>query len=178
MVILIDHYDSFANMIEDYISQLGYEVLIIKTDELSVSKIKHYQPSHIILGPGPGHPQNPLLSICLGHQVIAEYFGAKVIHASKIMHGKQSHITHNDNLLFNKISHNLIVTRYHSLLVDPKRLPTCLEVIAECNENNELEIMGFAHKQYAIWGIQFHPEAALTEHGLKLLNNFLNYETP
>jgi len=193
MIIMIDHYDSFSHMIKDYIAQLGYNILMIQTDQVDLARIEAYQPTHIILGPGPGHPQDPsvaimhkviqkflstcpILGICLGHQVIAEYFGGKVIHALQIVHGKLSKITHNKDPIFKSVPSSFRVTRYHSLIIDPTSLPEKLTTIAYSKNNNSIEIMGLKHDQYPIWGIQFHPEAALTEHGKTILANFLNHK--
>jgi anthranilate synthase/aminodeoxychorismate synthase-like glutamine amidotransferase len=191
MVIMIDHYDSFSNMIKDYIEQLGFNTLMIPTDQVDLQRIKKYQPTHIILGPGPGHPEDasvsmmhqiisrfankyPILGICLGHQVIASYYGAKVIHAEKIMHGKISRIQHNGDCLFESIPTSFSVTRYHSLMVSPDNFPQSLSITATNKTKNTFEIMSLRKKNVAIWGVQFHPEAALTEHGLKILSNFLS----
>jgi para-aminobenzoate synthetase component 2 len=191
MVIMIDHYDSFSNMIKDYIEQLGFNILMIPTDQVDLQRIEKYQPTHIILGPGPGHPEDasvfmmhqiisqfankcPILGICLGHQVIASYYGAKIIHAEKIMHGKLSNIQHHGDTLFESIPTSFSVTRYHSLMVSSDYFPESLSITAINKINNVIEIMSLRHKNNAVWGVQFHPEAALTEHGLKILSNFLS----
>ena len=191
MIIMIDHYDSFSNMIKDYIEQLDFNILMIPTDQVDLQRIEKYQPTHIILGPGPGHPEDasvsmmhqiitrfankcPILGICLGHQVIASYYGAKIIHAEKIMHGKLSNIQHNGDRLFESIPTPFSVTRYHSLIVSPDNFPTSLSITAINKSKNTTEIMSLRHKTSAIWGVQFHPEAALTKHGLKILSNFLS----
>jgi anthranilate synthase/aminodeoxychorismate synthase-like glutamine amidotransferase len=186
MVILIDHYDSFSDMIKDYIMQLGYQVNVIKSDHIDIQEILRSKPTHIILGPGPGHPDDvsvkpmhqvvvsfagkiPILGICLGHQVIASYYKNKIKHSDKIMHGKISTINHTDDPIFNSIPQKYNVTRYHSFVVDDKQKINSLKVIAKTKD----EIMAIRHRNLPIWGVQFHPEAIQTEYGLTLFNNFL-----
>ncbi|ASG68281.1 glutamine amidotransferase [Francisella halioticida] len=183
MVLYIDHYDSFTNIIVDYITYLGHKVCVKKTDQ-EIKSIEQY--SHIIIGPGPGHPnelkdkysiikyceQNnrPLLGICLGHQLIAQYYGSSIIRAKQIYHGKISKIRKlEESILYKNHTENFDVTRYHSLIVDGINDP--LVTIAVANNN---EIMAFEHKEVKIFGVQYHPEAYLTKYGLETLNNFLN----
>jgi anthranilate synthase component 2 len=183
MVLYLDHYDSFTNTIVDYINYLNFEVDIKKTDQ-DIDNIEQY--SHIIIGPGPGHPNElkkhykiieyceqsdiPLLGICLGHQLIAQYYGANIIKAKNIFHGRNSTLIKlHDSNLYKSFSQNFEVTRYHSLIVDKLLYP--LEVIAITDDN---EIMAFQHQNKKIYGVQYHPEAYLTEKGLETLNNFLN----
>jgi anthranilate synthase/aminodeoxychorismate synthase-like glutamine amidotransferase len=187
MVIIIDHYDSFSDMINDYIMQLGYQTRVIKTDHIDIQEILNARPTHIILGPGPGHPNDisvkgmhkiilnlsgkiPILGICLGHQVIATYYQNKIKHSNKIMHGKISTITHIDDPLFNSIPQKYNVTRYHSFVIDNIYRMKSLKVIAKSKN----EIMAIRHSHLPIWGVQFHPEAIQTEYGLILFNNFLH----
>ena len=193
MVILIDHYDSFSDMIKDYVAQLGFEVLMIRTDHVDPNRIKHYQPSHIILGPGPGHPNDsslqvlhhvikafektcPILGICLGHQVIASYYGAKIICSSEVMHGKVSKIQHNHSPLFSGLPDEFYVTRYHSLTVNPEGFPNKKLVLSakHINADESVEVMALQHQKLPIYGVQFHPEAILTEHGLEVFRSFLS----
>ncbi len=185
MLLFIDHYDSFAHILMDYFAQLGEKIISFKSDQLDQS-IDYTQFSAVIIGPGPGHPDElrhlypeikriidsnvPILGICLGHQLLAQYFGAKVIHAANIMHGQCSLIHFTNHSLYQGLQSPLTVTRYHSLIVDITSLPDDLQPIA-LTMNNEL--MAFAHKHFAIYGIQYHPEAYLTESGLKTLQNFL-----
>mgnify|MGYP005667331105 CR=1 FL=1 len=182
MVLYIDHYDSFSNTIVDYITYLGYQVSIVKTDE-QINNIEQY--SHIIIGPGPGHPdelkniysvieycqQNnlPLLGICLGHQLIAQYYGTKIIKAKQIYHGKLSEIKQiESSVLYKDHPVKFTVTRYHSLIVNDIKEP----LITLASTDNG-EIMAFAHQKANIFGVQYHPEAYLTEYGLLTLKNFL-----
>lgn len=187
MILFIDHYDSFSDMLCDYISQLGFDIMLIKSNLICLEDIIKTNPSHIIIGPGPGHPSDlslksiytllnyfekskPILGICLGHQIIAQKYGASVIHSKKIMHGKVSKIRHNNNKLFRSIPKEYNVTRYHSFMICNNNVPSSIEVIAtSCDE-----IMAIRHRSLKIWGVQFHPEAIQTEYGLDLLNNFLN----
>ncbi|APC91583.1 MULTISPECIES: anthranilate synthase component II [Francisella] len=183
MVLYIDHYDSFSNTIVDYITYLGYQVSVIKTDQ-QIKNIEQFQ--HIIIGPGPGHPdelkdkypiieycqQNnlPLLGICLGHQLIAQYYGSKIIKAKQIYHGKLCQIKQLQlSILYKNHPLKFAVTRYHSLIVDEIKDP--LVTLALTSDN---EIMAFAHQSAKIFGVQYHPEAYLTEYGLATLKNFLN----
>ncbi|MED7788552.1 aminodeoxychorismate/anthranilate synthase component II [Francisella sp. 19X1-34] len=182
MILYIDHYDSFTNIIIDYITYLGYEVCIKKTDQ-EIDNITQY--SHIVIGPGPGHPnelkdkypiieyceQNntPLLGICLGHQLIAQYYGSNIIKAKQIYHGKISRVSKvKESNLYKNLQNNFNVTRYHSLIVD--KIMTPLVTIALTVDK---EIMAFEHEKAKIFGVQYHPEAYLTENGLETLKNFL-----
>ncbi|WP_116964053.1 anthranilate synthase component II [Fastidiosibacter lacustris] len=186
MLLFIDHYDSFSHILMDYFKRLRQEIRHIKTDEVS-SKFKINSFKYIVIGPGPGHPNEllhlypiireainlkiPLLGVCLGHQLLAQYFGAKVIHAKQIMHGQCSEITHDNDELYRNLPNKILVTRYHSLIVAHNSLPHTLKGIAYSQDH---ELMAFCHKSYPIYGIQYHPEAYLTEYGLKLLQNFLS----
>ncbi|MED7818870.1 MULTISPECIES: anthranilate synthase component II [unclassified Francisella] len=182
MVLYIDHYDSFTNIIVDYMTYLGYEVCVKKTDQ-EIDDITKY--SHIVIGPGPGHPnelkdkysiieyceQNniPLLGICLGHQLIAQYYGSNIIKAKQIYHGKTSRVFQiEESKLYKNVPDSFNVTRYHSLIVDKIKNP--LVTIATTEDK---EIMAFKHKKAKIFGVQYHPEAYLTENGLETLKNFL-----
>ncbi|ABO46705.1 anthranilate synthase component II [Francisella tularensis] len=183
MVLYIDHYDSFSSTIVDYITYLGYQVSMLKTDE-QIDNIDQY--SHIIIGPGPGHPDElkniypiieycqqkklPLLGICLGHQLIAQYYGAKIIKAKQIYHGKLSEIKQlQSSALYKDHPVKFAVTRYHSLIVNDIKEPL---ITLAATDNHE--IMAFAHQNAKIFGVQYHPEAYLTEYGLATLKNFLS----
>lgn len=182
MVLYIDHYDSFTNTIVDYITYLGYKVCVKKTDQ-EITKVEQY--SHIIIGPGPGHPnelkdkypvidyceQNdtPLLGICLGHQLIAQYYSSKIIKAKQIYHGKLSEVKLIEkSQLYRNHPQQFEVTRYHSLIIDKIFNP--LEIISITKDD---EIMAFEHKHKKIYGVQYHPEAYLTQYGIATLKNFL-----
>ncbi|MBQ4859051.1 aminodeoxychorismate/anthranilate synthase component II [Pseudoalteromonas sp. MMG007] len=190
MLLMIDNYDSFTYNLVQYFQRLDQDVLVKRNDELSVAQIKQLNPQHIVLSPGPCTPneagvslsvveqlkgQFPILGICLGHQTIAQALGGDVIRAKKVMHGKTSPIVHTNKGVFKDLVNPLTVCRYHSLVVKQQSLPSELEVTAwSQTEQGEFdEIMGLLHTELAIEGVQFHPEAILTEHGLQLLDNFL-----
>ena len=190
MILYIDHFDSFSALIIDYFKQLQQQVTAIKTNECDkLAQLDLNKITHIIIGPGPGHPDElkhlypfiqqvidnniPLLGICLGHQLLAQYFGGKVIHAQQIMHGRVSKIQcQNTHPIYTGLPQQHLVTRYHSLIIDENTLPKQIKVIAISNEN---EIMAISHNSYRIFGVQYHPEAHLTEAGLTLLKNFISY---
>jgi para-aminobenzoate synthetase component 2 len=183
---MIDNYDSFTYNLVQYFGMLGQEVEVYRNDMITCEKIEALKPSHIVISPGPGTPSDagiskkvlkyfagklPIFGVCLGHQAIGEVFGGKVIRAPYLMHGKTSDITHDGRTIFKDVPSPFIATRYHSLIVERKSLPACLEITAETSSG---EIMGLRHKQYPIEGVQFHPESILTEHGLTLLKNFID----
>ena len=185
MIILIDNYDSFTFNLYQYLGELGKEVKVYRNDEITVEKISSKSPEAIVLSPGPGRPQDagicievvnhfkgkvPLLGVCLGHQSIAEAFGAKIIHAPSIFHGKPSLIHHNQNGIFASLNNPLTVGRYHSLVIDKESLPNCFSIIAETEDKI---IMAIQHNDLPITGIQFHPESILTEQGREIMKNFL-----
>jgi anthranilate synthase/aminodeoxychorismate synthase-like glutamine amidotransferase len=185
MILLIDNYDSFTYNLVQYLSELGAKVDVYRNDKITLDGIKRLRPSHIVISPGPGRPQDagisiklikkfagriPVLGVCLGHQCIGEAFGGKVVKAKNLMHGKTSMIYHNSKTIFKGLRNPFQATRYHSLIVERKSLPRLLEIIAETKEK---EIMGIRHKEYNVWGVQFHPESILTVEGKKLLKNFL-----
>jgi len=191
MIILIDHYDSFSAILADYFKQLHCDILIIPTDKISLEKIKLLNPSHIIIGPGPGHPDDraltdvyrlikyyhtkiPLLGVCLGHQILARFFGAHIIPLPLVHHGLVSRLDNHSGVLFKGIS-GMSVTRYHSLMISANSLPLDIKIIAECTDidSKNKVIMAIEHIDCPVYGVQFHPEAVLTEFGLKLLKNFL-----
>lgn len=175
-----------------YFQALGQEVKVCRNDEISLDAIEALAPQYIVISPGPCDPDAAglslaiierfkgriaILGVCLGHQCIAQHFGAKVIKAKKVMHGKTSIINHNEQGLFTSLKQPLTVTRYHSLIVDKHSLPDELEITAWVTENGQQEIMALQHKQLAIASVQFHPESVLTEQGHQLLQNFIDQYT-
>lgn len=186
MLLLIDNYDSFTWNLYQYFCELGADVRVKRNDEISLDEITALAPRQLVISPGPCTPneagislaairhfagQLPILGVCLGHQAIAQAFGASVVRARKVMHGKTSAIRHSGVGVFQGLNNPLTVTRYHSLLVDPNTLPDCLEATAWSDEQ---EIMGLRHRTLALEGVQFHPESILSEQGHRLLENFLN----
>lgn len=186
MILMIDNYDSFTYNLVQYLSELGEELAVHRNDVIDLEDIKALRPSHIVISPGPGRPDDagiskhvimefsgkiPILGVCLGHQCIGEVFGGKVLSARRLMHGKTSMIYHNGNGIFKGITSPFEATRYHSLIVDRKSLPHSLKITAQTKDK---EIMGLRHKDFEVWGVQFHPESILTEQGKKLLENFIN----
>jgi anthranilate synthase component 2 len=185
MVLMIDNYDSFTFNLVQYFGELGAEVKVFRNDELTVGRIEALSPSHVVISPGPCTPNEagvtlaaierlagriPILGVCLGHQAIGQAFGGKVVRAKQVMHGKVSRISHDGKGVFTKVENDFVATRYHSLVVERESLPDCLEITAQSEDG---EIMGLRHKRLAVEGVQFHPEALLTEHGHKMLENFI-----
>jgi anthranilate synthase component 2 len=185
MLLMIDNYDSFTYNLVQYLGELGEDVRVYRNDQISVGEIEKLAPERIVISPGPCTPNEagvsietiktfagklPILGVCLGHQSIGQAFGGKIVHARELMHGKTSMIHHNDAGVFKGLSNPFEATRYHSLVVERDSLPDCLEVTAWTEDD---EIMGLRHKEFAIEGVQFHPESILTEHGHALLKNFL-----
>ncbi len=187
---MIDNYDSFTFNLVHYFQALGQEVVVFRNNEISLADIEQLKPQYIVISPGPCDPDAagislavieqfagriPLLGVCLGHQCIAQHFGAKVEKAKKVMHGKTSKIIHNEQGLFNKLNQPLQVTRYHSLIVNKQSLPSDLTMTAwSQNEQGDIdEIMALEHKTLPISSVQFHPESILTEQGQNLLANFI-----
>jgi len=187
---MIDNYDSFTYNLVQYFQSLDVEVLVKRNDEITCAEVKTLNPKYLVVSPGPCTPNEagvslelidqfkgeiPILGVCLGHQTIAQSLGAKIIRAKKVMHGKTSQIMHNNKGVFKGLASPLTVCRYHSLVVDPKTVPKELEITAWLNndKNEVTEIMGFKHRSLALEGVQFHPEAILTESGLELLDNFI-----
>lgn len=190
MLLLIDNYDSFTYNLAHYLRELGEEVLVVLNDKISLEKISDLKPSHIIISPGPGRPEQagitiaviqhfkakiPMLGVCLGHQAIAAAFGGNIIVAQEIMHGKTSLIKHNNDTIFKDVPQPFTAMRYHSLVIDPASIPSELQITAWtlANQDQKSEIMGIQHCQFPISGVQFHPESIATEHGHQLLKNFL-----
>lgn len=185
MLLMIDNYDSFTFNLVQYLGELGAEVRVVRNDELTVAEVEALSPSHIVISPGPCTPNEagitlatigrlagrvPILGVCLGHQAIGQAFGGKVVRAKKVMHGKVSRIRHDGRGVFSQIENNFIATRYHSLVVERESLPACLDITAQSEDG---EIMGLRHRGMPVEGVQFHPEALLTEHGHKMLENFI-----
>jgi anthranilate synthase component 2 len=185
MILLIDNYDSFVYNLARYVGELGKERVVKRNDAISLAEIEALQPSHIIISPGPCAPLQagvsmevirhcgpriPVLGVCLGHQAIGQVYGGVVTRAKKPMHGKASLITHAGVDVFAGLDNPLQVGRYHSLIVAEEGLPAVLEVTARSTEN---EIMGLRHRDYPVFGVQFHPESVLTKQGYGLLGNFL-----
>ncbi|MBY5993067.1 anthranilate synthase component II [Ferrimonas balearica] len=189
MLLMLDNYDSFTFNLVQYFQQLGQEVVVRRHDEIGLEGIAALKPDHLVISPGPKSPDQagislaavaqfagrlPILGVCLGHQCIAQHFGAEVVRAERVMHGKTSAIEHQGQGVFSGLNRPLTVTRYHSLVVAPDSLPPCLEVTAWSQApSGAREIMGLRHRQLPIQGVQFHPESILTEQGLQLLDNFL-----
>ncbi len=187
MILLIDNYDSFTYNLFQYISELGETVQVVRNDAIKITDIQKMAPKAIVLSPGPGSPSEagicvetvqqfagniPILGICLGHQAIGEAFGGSIVHASRVMHGKTSTITHTGSQLFAGFPDGLEVMRYHSLVVDKTSVPTCLEVTASSEDDGE--IMALQHQAYPVYGLQFHPESIGTETGKAILRNFFS----
>ncbi|MFA5361791.1 MAG: aminodeoxychorismate/anthranilate synthase component II [Candidatus Omnitrophota bacterium] len=185
MVLVIDNYDSFTYNLVQYLQELGQQVSVYRNDKITIDEIGRLSPDRILVSPGPGGPPDagiscdvirefagkvPLLGVCLGHQCIGFTFGGRIKIAQKIMHGKTSFIYHNRREIFHNIPNPFEATRYHSLLVENKSLPSCLEITAWTKDK---EIMGLRHKKYPVWGVQFHPESILTRAGKDILANFL-----
>ncbi|MGF1768737.1 aminodeoxychorismate/anthranilate synthase component II [Enterovibrio makurazakiensis] len=190
MLLIIDNYDSFTYNLYQYFCQLGVEVEVHRNDAITLADIDAMAPSHLVISPGPCTPDDagislnaieyfsgklPILGVCLGHQAMAQVFGAKVIRARQVMHGKTSPVMHNHLGVFEGLNNPLTVTRYHSLVVETASLPDCFEITAWTQRDDEFdEIMGIRHKTLALEGVQFHPESILTEQGHQLLANFLS----
>lgn len=186
MIIIIDNYDSFTYNLYQYVGELNPDIEVYRNDKITIEEIREKKPSHIIISPGPGFPKDagisiqvarelgksiPVLGVCLGHQGIGEAFGGKVVHAKELMHGKTSEVVvSRECALFNSLPEKIRVGRYHSLIVEKESLPPELKVTAKTPDG---EIMGLQHRDYPVYGIQFHPESILTPHGKEMLKNFL-----
>lgn len=185
MLLFIDNYDSFTYNIVQYFSELGQEVVVRRNDDISLDDISTLKPQYLVIGPGPCAPKDagisvaaiqhfagklPILGVCLGHQAIGEAFGGHIVRAQTLMHGKVSPVYHLGEGVFQNLPNPVTCTRYHSLVIDRHTLPACLKVTAWTEDQ---EIMGVRHQEYAVEGVQFHPEALLTEHGHDMLRNFL-----
>lgn len=189
-ILLIDNYDSFTFNLVQYFKELSCSVKVIRNDEMTVAQIAAQRPHMIVLSPGPCSPNEsgvclsvvaelagkiPIFGVCLGHQVIAQSFGGKVIRAGKVMHGKVSQVRHKRHQMFASVPENFSVTRYHSLVVSADTLPEEFEITARTlsSEAETSEVMAIAHKSLPVWGVQFHPESHLTEFGHQLLENLV-----
>ena len=185
MIVMIDNYDSFTYNLVQYLGELGAEVRVFRNDEISAAEVEALHPSHVVLSPGPCTPDEagvtlpligrlaaatPILGVCLGHQAIGQAFGGKVVRAKQVMHGKVSQVKNDRRGVFADIPREFLATRYHSLVVERETLPRELEITAESDDG---EIMGLRHRSLPVEGVQFHPEALLTEHGHKMLQNFI-----
>jgi len=191
-VLVIDNFDSFVYNLAQYVGQLGAETLVYRNNEISMVDVDHLKPDRIVISPGPGRPDDaryfgicleliqklgpsiPTLGVCLGHQGIAYAYGGSIVHAKRLMHGKTSLIRHNREGLFKGVTNPLKATRYHSLVCSRRNFPRCLEENATSLDDNE--IMGFKHREYPIYGVQFHPESILTSEGLKIMRNFMEIQ--
>ncbi|MFP1744032.1 aminodeoxychorismate synthase component II [Lonsdalea quercina] len=193
MLLIIDNYDSFTYNLYQYFCELGEEVVVKRNDELSLEAIERLSPQHLVISPGPCTPNEagislqairhfagrlPILGVCLGHQALGQAFGAQVVRAREVMHGKTSLIRHRDVGVFTGLAQPLTVTRYHSLIVDSASLPDCFEITAwtENSAGTLDEIMGIRHRSLPLEGVQFHPESILSQQGHELLRNFLHRE--
>jgi len=185
MLLMIDNYDSFTYNLVQYFGELGEEVQVARNDAIDINGIAALAPARIVISPGPCTPSEagvsvplvrafagklPILGVCLGHQAIGQAFGGRIVHAGRVMHGKTSDIRHASKGVFAGLPSPFRATRYHSLAIERASLPDCLEITAESEDG---EIMGVRHRQFALEGVQFHPESILTEHGHALLKNFL-----
>lgn len=186
MILVIDNYDSFTYNLVQYLGELGETVEVRRNDEIDLAGIETLAPDHILISPGPCTPNEagislavidhfkgsiPIFGVCLGHQAIGQAFGGNVIRADRMMHGKTSEMHHHGTSVFAGLPSPFTATRYHSLIVERSSLPDCLEITAETAEG---EIMGLRHKEFAIEGVQFHPESIITDHGHQMLRNFLS----
>jgi anthranilate synthase/aminodeoxychorismate synthase-like glutamine amidotransferase len=185
MILVIDNYDSFTYNLVQYLGELGQQLKVFRNDKIAIAGIKKIKPDKIVISPGPGRPEDagiscrvikelgkkiPILGVCLGHQCLGFVWGAKVVQAERLMHGKTSKIYHNRKGIFKGIPNPFEATRYHSLIVSNRNLPTILEVTAWTKDK---EIMGLKHKAFPLWGVQFHPESILTRAGKDILRRFI-----
>jgi anthranilate synthase component 2 len=185
MLLLIDNYDSFTYNLVQYLGELGADVHVHRNDAIGIEQIAAWEPSAIVISPGPCTPNEagisvsliqrfagriPILGVCLGHQAIGQAFGGKIVRAERVMHGKVSPVTHDGRGVFTDLPSPLTATRYHSLAIERTTMPACLAITATADDG---EIMGVRHREWPVEGVQFHPEAILTEHGHALLRNFL-----
>jgi anthranilate synthase component 2 len=190
MILVLDNYDSFTYNLVQYLGELGAAVKVVRNDELSVDAIEALAPERVVISPGPCTPNEagvslalvarlagkvPILGVCLGHQAIGQAFGGKVVRAQQVMHGKVSRIRHDGRGVFAGVPEEFVATRYHSLAIERASLPAALAVTAQSEDG---EIMGLRHAALAVEGVQFHPEAQLTEHGHRMLENVLKGDKP
>ncbi len=187
MLLVLDNYDSFTYNLVQYLGELGEAPVVRRNDEITVEDIGTMGTTKLVISPGPGTPSDagitvsairrwgktiPILGVCLGHQAIGEAYGGKVVRARTLMHGKTSRITHDGKGLFKNVPNPLEVMRYHSLVVETASLPADLEVVARSSDDSS-EIHAIRHREYPVWGVQFHPESILTQYGKEILQNFL-----
>ncbi|MCS4532724.1 aminodeoxychorismate/anthranilate synthase component II [Neisseria montereyensis] len=185
MLLMIDNYDSFTYNIVQYFAELGQDVLVRRNDDITLEEIAALNPQYLVIGPGPCSPKEagisiaamqhfagklPIMGVCLGHQTIGQAFGGNIVRAQTLMHGKVSPVHHQNRGMFRNLPNPVTCTRYHSLVIDRATLPDCLDITAWTDDG---EIMGVRHQTLAIEGVQFHPEALLTEYGHEMLDNFL-----
>ncbi len=190
MILVIDNYDSFTYNIVQFLGEMGADIQVVRNDQVTLDAIRALDPSHILISPGPGTPDDggvsldvirelgattPILGVCLGHQCIGQAYGGVVHRAGRLMHGKTSMIYHKDDVIFTGVPSPFEATRYHSLIVEESSLPESLLVTAFTDEG---EIMGLRHKEYPVFGVQFHPESILTTYGPRILRNFLELKVP
>lgn len=186
MVLLIDNYDSFTYNLYQFIGAYDPDILVVRNDEIDSKQVLALKPDKVVISPGPKAPKDagnclqiikdvagqiPILGICLGHQCIGEAFGGNVIHAKALFHGKSSTIHLQEDKLFDGIAGDLTVARYHSLVVEASSLPECLKVLSRTQEG---EIMAMKHKDFEVYGLQFHPESVLTQNGMRIIENFIS----
>lgn len=192
MVLVIDNYDSFTYNLVQYLGELRVDLRVERNDQITLDQVRAWNPDRIVVSPGPCSPkeaglsneiirefgrQVPVLGVCLGHQCIGHTFGAEVVVNYRMMHGKTSLIRHDERDLFRGMPNPFTATRYHSLVVRRDSLPACLEITAWCDEDPQ-EIMGLRHREFPIWGVQFHPESILTQEGRRMIQNFLELRAP
>jgi anthranilate synthase/aminodeoxychorismate synthase-like glutamine amidotransferase len=185
LVLVIDNYDSFTYNLVQYLGELGAQIRVVRNDKLDIPEIRTLQPDRIVLSPGPGRPEEagiclqilselsseiPILGVCLGHQALGMAFGGRVIGAPELVHGKTSAIHHDGRTIFQGIENPMQAARYHSLVVEDKDFPSCLEISARSSDGL---IMAMRHRRFPVEGVQFHPESILTQNGYRLLENFL-----
>ena len=188
MILVIDNYDSFTYNLVQYLGEMNMELTVMRNDKITTDEIARIKPEAIVISPGPGTPNDagvsvsliktfhksiPILGVCLGHQAIGEAFGGNVVKAPSVVHGKTSEILHEGKGIFNSIPNKFQATRYHSLIIAPNTLPQELEVTARTSDG---VIMGVQHKQYPVFGVQFHPESIATQYGKILLRNFVGHK--
>jgi para-aminobenzoate synthetase component II len=187
MILMIDNYDSFTYNLVQYLGEMGQELIVRRNDKISIEEIERLNPKYLMVSPGPCSPNEagismeaikhfagkiPIFGVCLGHQAIAQVFGGDVVRADRLMHGKTSEMSHDENTIFKGMPSPFTATRYHSLIVKRETLPNCFEITAETAEG---EIMALRHKELPIEGVQFHPESIMTVEGKKLLKNFIEH---
>ncbi|MBI5670272.1 MAG: aminodeoxychorismate/anthranilate synthase component II [Chloroflexi bacterium] len=190
MILVIDNYDSFTYNLVQLMGELGADLRVVRNDQVTLADVRAMQPAHIVISPGPGTPDDagvsldvirelgattPILGVCLGHQAIGQAYGGVVSRAPRLMHGKTSLIYHKGDGMFSGVPTPFEATRYHSLIVEEQSLPDCLAITAFTDQG---EIMGLRHRQYPVYGVQFHPESILTQFGTRILQNFLDVKVP